>query len=198
MTPVARDGRIGLRRDPLAQERKTMTKFPMIALAALLALPPAAGALDLDKVKKLEGVADKAGKMADKPLLENVNKELAERQVKDGQFEFKTGKAEFAPGNEKRVDGLLKIITDNSKALKTAFPKLKVTAEGHTDSVGKPEANQKLSVARAKKVCSALKAKGMKLPCVPSGAGSAKPLVSPEKTEADRQRNRRVLVQVAN
>jgi outer membrane protein OmpA-like peptidoglycan-associated protein len=147
-------------------------------------------ALDLDKVKQLN-------EMKDKPLLENVNKSLAEQQVKDGQFEFKTGKAEFAPGNEKRVNGLLKILTDNSKALKTAFPKLKVTAEGHTDSDGTAESNMKLSVARAKKVCSALKAKGMKLPCVPSGVGASKPLASPEKTAADKQRNRRVLVQVA-
>jgi outer membrane protein OmpA-like peptidoglycan-associated protein len=52
-------------------------------------------------------------------------------------------------------------------------------------------------VARAKTVCAALKAKGMKLPCTASGVGSSKPLVSPEKTAADKQRNRRVLVQLA-
>jgi outer membrane protein OmpA-like peptidoglycan-associated protein len=160
------------------------------AAAALLLGAFPAMALDLDKVKQLN-------EMADKPLLENVNKSLADQQIKDGQFEFKTGKAEFAPGNEKRVDGLLKILTDNSKALKAAFPKLKVTAEGHTDADGKPAANMKLALARAKKVCAALKVKGMKLPCVPSGVGSSKPLVSPEKTDADKQRNRRVLVQVA-
>ncbi|MFN0315389.1 MAG: OmpA family protein [Burkholderiales bacterium] len=92
---------------------------------------------------------------------------------------------------------MVKILADNSKTLKTAFPKLKVTAEGHTDADGKAEANMKLSLARANKVCSALKAKGMKLPCVALGAGSSKPLVSPENTPADKQRNRRVLVQVA-
>ena len=147
-------------------------------------------ALDLDKLPKL-------GDMANKPLLDNVNKSLADQQIKDGQFEFKTGKAEFAPGNEKRVSGLMKVLTENSKTLKTAFPKLHVTAEGHTDADGSAEANQKLSVARAKTVCAALKAKGMKLPCTPTGIGSSKPLVSPEKTAADKQRNRRVLVQLA-
>lgn len=147
-------------------------------------------AVDLDSLPKL-------GDLANKPLLDNVNKSLADQQIKDGQFEFKTGKAAFAAGNEKRVGGLLKILTENSKALKTAFPKLHATAEGHTDADGSAEANRKLSVARAKTVCAALKAKGMKIPCVASGAGSSKPLVSPEKSAADKQKNRRVLVQLA-
>ena len=69
-----------------------------------------------------------------------------------------------------------------------------VVAEGHTDADGSADANQKLSVARAKKICAELKAKSMKLPCTPSGAGSSKPLVSPEKSTADKQKNRRVLV----
>ncbi len=147
-------------------------------------------AVDLDKLPKI-------GDMANKPLLDNVNKSLADQQIRDGQFEFKTGKAEFAAGNEKRVIGLMKILTENSKSLKTAFPKLHVVAEGHTDAEGGAAANQKLSMARAKTVCAALKAKGMKLPCTATGVGSSKPLVSPEKTAADKQRNRRVLVQLA-
>jgi outer membrane protein OmpA-like peptidoglycan-associated protein len=91
----------------------------------------------------------------------------------------------------------MKILTENSRTLKTAFPNLHVTAEGHTDADGSAGANQKLSLARAKTVCAALKAKGMKLPCTPAGAGWSKPLVSPEETAADKQRNRRVLVQLA-
>lgn len=55
----------------------------------------------------------------------------------------------------------MKILTENSRTLKTAFPKLHVVAEGHTDADGGAEANQKLSVARAKTVCAALTAKGM-------------------------------------
>jgi outer membrane protein OmpA-like peptidoglycan-associated protein len=147
-------------------------------------------ALDLEKLPKL-------GNMTGKSLLDKVNQSLAEQQIKDGQFEFKTGKAEFAPGNDKRVKGLLKVLTENSKGLKTAFPNLHVTAEGHTDADGSAQTNQKLSQARADKVCAELKAKGMKLPCVPGGVGSGKPLVSPEKSAADKQKNRRVLVQVA-
>ena len=147
-------------------------------------------AVDLDKLPKF-------GDMKNMSLLENVNKSLADQQIKDGQFEFKTGKAEFAAGNEKRISGLMKILTANSRTLKTAFPTLQVTAEGHTDADGHAGANQKLSLARATKVCAALKAKGMKLPCTVSGLGWSKPLVSPEKTPADKQKNRRVLVQLA-
>lgn len=155
-------------------------------VAASLLMLSVSGAYALDIGKKL-GVS----------LIDNVNKSLTEQQVKDGQFEFKTGKAEFTPGNEKRVAGLLKVITDNSSALKTAYPKLYVTAEGHTDADGSAEANQKLSVARAEAVCAALKTQGLKMECKSHGVGSSKPLVSPEKTAADKQRNRRVLVQLA-
>jgi outer membrane protein OmpA-like peptidoglycan-associated protein len=130
-------------------------------------------------------------------VLGSVNKSLADQQVRDGQFEFRVGKAEFAPGNEKRVKGLLKVLTDQSSALKVAFPRYHVTAVGHTDADGNAAANQKLSLARANKVCSELKAKGLTVACKAVGVGSSQPLVAPEKSAADKQRNRRVLVQVA-
>jgi outer membrane protein OmpA-like peptidoglycan-associated protein len=161
----------------------------MAASLLLIQWTPAL-AVDLPKL-------DRLGDVKDRSLLDTVNRKLAQQQIRDGQFEFKTGKAEFAPGNEKRVDGLLKIITDNSNTLKAAFPNLLVTAEGHTDSDGTADFNQMLALARAKTVCNALKAKGMKLLCKPIGVGSSKPLVSPEKTAADKQKNRRVLVQLA-
>ncbi len=146
-------------------------------------------AVDLPKMSDLNNLTKGS-------LLDKINKSLADQQIKDGQFEFKTGKAEFTSGNAKRISGLLKILTGNSKAL-SAIPNLHVSAEGHTDADGSAESNQKLSEARARTVCAALKAKGMKLPCKPSGTGSSKPLVSPEKSAADKQKNRRVLVQLA-
>lgn len=167
-----------------------MRSLIVFAATMLFLNVPQAMAVDLEKLQKLGGTGNAS-------LLDNVNESLARQQIKDGQFEFKTGKAEFAAGNEKRVAGLLKIITDNSTVLKTAFPKLSVVAEGHTDSDGNPTSNQKLSLERGKTVCAALKAKGMKLPCTATGKGSSKPLVSPEKTAADKQKNRRVLVQLA-
>ncbi len=166
-----------------------MRIIPVI-FAGLVALACSCSwAIDLPKVSELEGLTKGS-------LLDKLNKNLADQQAKDGQFEFKTGKAQFGSGNAKRVSGLLKILTDNSKTLSN-IPNLHVTAEGHTDADGTPEANRKLSEARAKTVCAALKAKGMKMPCVPSGVGSSKPLVSPENSPADKQKNRRVLVQLA-
>ena len=109
----------------------------LLAAATLIMCAAPVAAVDLPKLD-----APKLTDIKDKSLLDTVNKKLAQQQIKDGQFQFKTGKAEFATGNEKRIDGLLKIITDNSKALKSAFPDLYVTAEGHTDAdgtAGRPE-----------------------------------------------------------
>lgn len=162
----------------------------MLAISASLLLSCShALAVDLPKMSDLNDLTKGS-------VLDKINKSLSEQQAKDGQFEFKTGKAEFASGNAKRISGLLKILTGNSKMLSN-IPNLHVTAQGHTDSDGSADSNQKLSEARAKTVCAALKAKGMKLPCTPSGVGASKPLVSPEKTAADKQKNRRVLVQLA-
>jgi len=157
-------------------------------VGALLVNSSLALALDLGSLKSAAGGGS---------VMEKVNKSLADQQIKDGQFEFQVGKAEFAPGNEQRIKGLLKVLTDNSKALKIAFPSYYVTAIGHTDADGTAATNQKLSLARANKVCSELKAKGLTVPCKAKGVGSSQPLVSPEKSAADKQRNRRVLVQVA-
>ena len=167
-----------------------MMRYQMAFFAVPLMLASAASAaLDVPKIPDMSALSKGS-------VLDKVNKSLADQQIKDGQFEFKTGKAEFASGNTKRVNGLLKVISNYSKTL-SAVPNLHITAEGHTDSDGTPEGNQKLSLARAQTVCGALKAKGMKMPCTTSGAGSTKPLVSPEKSASDKQKNRRVLVQMA-
>ena len=166
-----------------------MRTIPIFAAGLLIVACSSVWALEMPKVSDLQGLTKGS-------LLDKINKSLADQQIKDGQFEFKTGKAEFSSGNAKRINGLLKVLTGNSKSL-SAIPNLHVSAEGHTDADGAAEANQKLSEARAKTVCAALKGKGMKLPCTPSGVGSSKPLVSPEKTSADKQKNRRVLVQLA-
>lgn len=84
-----------------------MRSLRYLAAGLLVLIGSMVMAVDLDKLPKI-------GEMTKKPLLENVNKSLADQQIKDGQFEFKTGKAEFAGGNEKRVSGLMKILTENS------------------------------------------------------------------------------------
>lgn len=166
-----------------------MRTIGIFAAALLVLNGTLAAAIDLPKVPEMEGLTKGS-------LLGKVNKSLADQQNKDGQFEFKSGKAQFASGNAKRISGLLKVLNTYSGSL-SAIPDLHVTAEGHTDASGTAQANEKLSIARAATVCEALKKQGMKLPCKPTGFGSSRPLVSPEKTAADKQKNRRVLVQLS-
>lgn len=160
----------------------------VVSLLALHASP--APAVNLNLLPRLDDLTHQS-------LFDNVNILLADQQAEDGQFEFKPGKAEFAPGNENRVGALVQILNEYTKILKGAFPKLHVIAEAHTDSGGTPEAVHKLTIARAKTVCRALRSRGLKLRCTPFGAGSSNPVVSPEVTESDKQANRRVPVQLA-
>jgi OmpA-OmpF porin, OOP family len=71
-------------------------------------------------------------------------------------------------------------------------PDLKVEVGGHTDNVGTPESNQKLSEARAKSVVAALVSKGVATARLTSkGYGQASP-VADNRTEEGRAKNRRV------
>ncbi|MBC8146608.1 MAG: OmpA family protein, partial [Bacteroidetes bacterium] len=81
------------------------------------------------------------------------------------------------------LERLAKLLSD--------FPTLKIEISGHTDSIGTPEYNLELSIARAKSVVSYLVKKGIsenRLTYV--GYGSQKPVATNE-TEAGRQMNRR-------
>lgn len=76
-----------------------------------------------------------------------------------------------------------------------AHPELKLSVEGHTDDVGSPDANLKLSQARAAAVTAALvKDHGIDAARLSAkGLGSTKPAV-PNTTAAGRQTNRRVVL----
>ncbi len=73
------------------------------------------------------------------------------------------------------------------------FPKSKGTIEGHTDSIGSPKSNQKLSVARAEKVAGYLNKKfGIDAGRITAkGYGESKPVAS-NKDAAGRAQNRRI------
>lgn len=71
-------------------------------------------------------------------------------------------------------------------------PTLQVCIEVHTDNVGIPENNRRLSEARALAVVTYLVAKGAEAARVQyKGCGDAQP-VAPNDTPLNRQRNRRV------
>jgi outer membrane protein OmpA-like peptidoglycan-associated protein len=73
-----------------------------------------------------------------------------------------------------------------------AYPKLQVSVEGHTDSIGSDEYNLGLSERRAASVRNYLVSNGIPASNVKAiGLGKANP-VADNSTEAGRQQNRRV------
>jgi outer membrane protein OmpA-like peptidoglycan-associated protein len=99
---------------------------------------------------------------------------------------FDTGQATIKPESASSVEQIA--------ALLKAAPALKVSIEGHTDNVGTPESNKKLSEDRAKAVMEAVVAKGIaadRLTAV--GRGQEAPVADNRKEEG-RALNRRVEV----
>jgi OOP family OmpA-OmpF porin len=97
---------------------------------------------------------------------------------------FDTGKSEIKPESLPVVEEIVRLLTDN--------PGLKVSIEGHTDSVGTPQGNKLLSEQRAKSVMNAV-VKGGVAPARLSavGWGQEKP-VADNRSEDGRAKNRRV------
>lgn len=80
----------------------------------------------------------------------------------------------------------------------SGYPERRVSVEGHTDSVGTVQYNIKLSEERARSVASDLSAYGVARKKITTrGLGEGDPIAS-NRTEAGRQRNRRVEVIIEN
>jgi outer membrane protein OmpA-like peptidoglycan-associated protein len=114
--------------------------------------------------------------------------EIADKLGKDGfvslYINFDTGKTTINPDSAKTLD-------DAAAALKLAAD-LKVEVAGHTDNVGTPESNQKLSEGRAKAVMAALVERGIKADRMTAkGYGQTAPIADNRKEEG-RALNRRV------
>ena len=117
-----------------------------------------------------------------------VANELLDKIEKDGfvalYINFDTGKTTIKPDSEQLIDQV-------AGALKGA-PALKLEVAGHTDNVGTPEANQKLSEGRAKAVLDALVTRGVAATRLTArGYGQSSP-VADNRTEEGRAKNRRV------
>lgn len=97
---------------------------------------------------------------------------------------FETGKSVIKKESESIVNEIVSLLKSN--------PDLKVSIEGHTDDVGKPEANMKLSNDRASAVVNAVISGGIdKARLSSKGWGQTMPVDS-NKTEEGRAKNRRV------
>ncbi len=117
---------------------------------------------------------------------EQMKKELDANGFVALYINFDTDKATIKPESQPVVEQVAKLLTAN--------PELKLTVEGHTDNVGKPDYNQQLSESRAKAVVAALTGQGVanqRLKAV--GLGQTKPLVE-NVNEENKAKNRRVVL----
>lgn len=109
---------------------------------------------------------------------------------KDVQINFETGSAIISLSSYSILQEVL------SSAITAEG--LKVGIYGHTDNTGNPEANQKLSEARAASVAKWLKAKGIPEDRIESmGYGDEKPIAD-NNTAAGKAQNRRVQIVLGN
>jgi outer membrane protein OmpA-like peptidoglycan-associated protein len=123
-------------------------------------------------------------------LLQQLNMVLETREsarglivnMSDVLFDF--GKATLKPGTREKLAKVAGIVL--------AHPGLTLEVEGHTDSIGSDEYNQKLSEARASAVRDYLAGQGIKSDAITArGFGKTQPVAS-NSTAEGRQRNRRV------
>jgi outer membrane protein OmpA-like peptidoglycan-associated protein len=99
------------------------------------------------------------------------------------QVHFQTARWAIMPDSLALLDQVVQVLRD--------YPRMRVSVEGHTDSVGGDASNMNLSQARAESVRTYLEAKGIaadRLEAV--GYGSTRPIAS-NKTDKGRGQNRR-------
>jgi outer membrane protein OmpA-like peptidoglycan-associated protein len=159
------------------------------ARAAALAQQQAAEA-EAAKARESANQAEQEKAQLREQLKQQLNLILETRETARGLIVnmsdvlFDTGKYTLKPGAREKLAKISGIII--------AHPGLKLEVEGHTDSVGGDDFNQRLSEQRANTVREYLVSQGVKGDVVTSrGFGKARPVASND-TAAGRQMNRRV------
>ena len=140
-----------------------------------------------DKCPAVKGTMDNKGCPAAPPIkkaiVEKVN--YAARRI-----QFKYASPDLLTASYKVLDEVVKILKEN--------PDIKLSIEGHTSNDGIPEANMKLSQARANNVKAYLQSKGIEASRLKAkGFGPAQP-INNGKTEAEKSQNRRVELKLSN
>ncbi len=151
----------------------------VIAAVFVLSLGGMAGASDLSDLGK------KAGQKASAGAMESFTKRLKKAQNEKGPIRFKKGKSEVDPACDKTMTYIAKLVKES--------PGFHVRVDGHTDNVGKPESNMRLSQERAEAVVKYLvEKKGVDARRLSAkGFGDTQPIAD-NKTEKGRAKNRRV------
>ena len=154
-------------------------------------------AVEAEKARKAAEESDRLRQQAEKEkadlraqLLQQLNAVLATRDTARGLIAnmsdvlFKTGSFELLPGARERLAKVSGIVV--------AHPGLHLEVEGHTDSVGGDEYNQRLSENRAGAVRDYLVQQGIPSDAIVArGLGKTQPVATNDTAEG-RQQNRRV------
>ena len=117
-----------------------------------------------------------------------VEKTPAGLRLSVRDIKFKADSDEILASEKSRLDEIAQVLS--------LAPESKFLIEGHTASVGKPEGEQKLSVARAKRIAQELSARGItgdRFIC--RGWGGNKPIANND-SDAGRAQNRRVEITI--
>jgi OmpA-OmpF porin, OOP family len=102
-----------------------------------------------------------------------------------GKVQFRTGSTEIDKNSDPLLDQIAQALDANPQVKK-------IRIEGHTDNVGDPAMNQKLSEERARSVKAALEKRGVDGDRLDTrGFGESKP-IAPNRSAGGRQKNRRV------
>lgn len=101
---------------------------------------------------------------------------------------FEQGKAVINPKSFQGLDELVAMMKDS--------PKIEIQLEGHTDNVGNPAANLKLSQSRVDAVKKYITSKGISKNRVKTKAFGGSQPIAKENTEEARAKNRRVEMRV--
>lgn len=99
---------------------------------------------------------------------------------------FDFNKAEIKPESKPIIDEIAEMLRKN--------PAIRVSVEGHTDNIGSPASNKKLSLARAEAVVRAVMEQGISKDRMTAvGYGEEQPIAD-NSTEEGRAQNRRVVL----
>ena len=103
---------------------------------------------------------------------------------------FGNNETKLQPESEAELNKIISLLNEN--------PNMKVQISGHTDNVGKKEANQLLSLNRAKSVVNYLIGKGININrLLPKGFGDTKPVASND-TDEGKSLNRRTEINIVS
>lgn len=140
------------------------------------------GGVWLFVIEQGEMATDKISVVGNSPIADALNKA---GRVDVYGLTFDTGKSTLKPTSKTTLDELAKILNDN--------PQISLDVIGHTDNVGTPDSNLKLSQERSDVVVAALVSEYGVNPSRlnPTGKGQSQPVASND-TEKGKATNRRV------